>query len=102
MDKNKIAQRLFRIFRNKYFIAAFAFFIWIMVFDENNLYERVQLAREINQLENDRKYYQKQIEKDAARLKELQTNDENLEKFAREQYLMRKDDEDVFIIVNEK
>jgi cell division protein FtsB len=102
MDRKKITQRMFRIFRNKYFIAAFAFFVWITVFDENNLYERIQLARELNQLDNDRKYYLKQIEEDAARLEELQTNDENLEKFAREQYLMRKDDEDVFVIVSEK
>lgn len=97
-----MSQRLLKIFRNKYFVAAFAFLIWIAVFDENNLYERFQLARGLKQLEKDKKYYQEQIEEDAARLEELQTNDENLEKFAREQYLMRKDDEDVFIIVREK
>ena len=102
MDRMDISQRLLKILRNKYLVAALGFLVWVAVFDENNLYERFQLARELKQLEKDKKYYQGQIEKDAARLEELQTNDDNLEKFAREQYLMSKEDEDVFIIVHEK
>ena len=41
----------------------------------------------------------KKIETDIQRTKELETDDDNLEKFAREQYLMKKSDEDVFVIV---
>ncbi len=91
----------FKFISNKYFIAAFAFVFWITVFDENNLLERRQLMKELNQLEKDKNYYQNKIEEDAARLTELQTNNENLEKFAREQYLMHKEDEDVFIVIEE-
>ncbi len=54
--------------------------------------------RAINSLEGEKEYYQNKIETDNKKLKELKTNDENLEKFAREQYLMKKSDEDIFII----
>lgn len=78
-----------------------AFLVWVTLFDENNLIERLQLTNELKQLEKDKEYYLDKIEKDAARLKELQTNDKNLEKFAREQYLMKRENEDVFVIVRE-
>jgi cell division protein FtsB len=92
---------ILRLMRNKYVISSLAFIFWVSIFDENNLIERYQLNRELKQLEKDQAYYLDKIEKDAARLEELQTNDENLEKFAREQYLMKKENEDVFVIVKE-
>lgn len=102
MDINKVSPRILKILRSKYFIAAMIFLVWVSLFDENNLIERYQLIKELKQTEKDKKYYRHRIEEDAARLRELKTNDDNLEKFAREQYLMRKDNEDVFIIVKEK
>lgn len=95
------ASTLLKLLRNKFVIASIAFVVWVLLFDENNLIERYQLTRELRQLEKDKVYYLEKIEKDAVRLDELQTNDENLEKFAREQYLMKKDNEDVFVIVKE-
>ena len=56
--------------------------------------------RNLKQLERDRVYYLEQIKTDSARLQELHTNDKNLEKFAREQYLMKKDNEDIFIVID--
>ncbi len=56
--------------------------------------------RNLKQLERDRVYYLEQIKTDSARLQELRTNDKNLEKFAREQYLMKKDNEDIFIVID--
>ena len=88
-------------FKNKYLIAAFLFIVWIAFFDQNNWVERYQNIKELKQLEADRGYYQQKIKEDAERLKELKTNNENLEKFAREQYLMKKENEDVFVIVEE-
>jgi cell division protein FtsB len=49
----------------------------------------------------EKEYYQQKIEEDRRRIDELKTNTENLEKFAREQYLMKKDNEDIFVIVDE-
>lgn len=60
------------------------------------------MGSEIRQLEDDREYYLEQIQKDSARLSELTTNKENLEKYAREQFLMKKNNEDVFVVIEEK
>ncbi|MGC9343398.1 MAG: FtsB family cell division protein, partial [Bacteroidales bacterium] len=68
----------------------------------NNLLDRYKLVREVNQLEKNVEYYQERIQIDSARLIELKTSPENLEKFAREQFLMKKDNEDIFVIVEEE
>lgn len=57
--------------------------------------------KNLRQLENDREYYMERIEEDSRKLNELKTSDENLEKFAREEYFMKKDNEDIYIIVDE-
>jgi cell division protein DivIC len=88
-------------FKNKYFLATLFFIVWVGFIDQNNLFERFQNMRELKKLSGDKEYYQNKIAEDSERLKELKTNKENLEKFAREQYLMKKDNEDVFIIVDE-
>jgi cell division protein FtsB len=95
-------KKLAPFLKNKFVLAGLAFIVWITLFDQNNLIGRYQLNKELRQIEKDKRYYLEKIEEDAARLKELQTNDENLEKFAREQYLMQRDNEDVFVIVREK
>lgn len=100
-QKRNLGRKLAKLFQKKYFVAAFAFVVWVSIFDDNNLIERYKLAREIKQIEKEKKYYTRRIEEDAARLKELQTNNENLEKFAREQYLMHRVDEEVFVVVRE-
>lgn len=100
-EKKKIKHKIFNLLRNKYFSTSLVFIVWIGLFDENNLIERFSLMGELRQIEKDKKYYARQIEIDAARLKELQTSNENLEKFAREQYLMHRKNEDVFVIVRE-
>ncbi len=74
----------------------------MLVFDQNNLNERRKTAAEYKQLLEDREYYIRKIEEDRQRIRELKTDDENLEKFAREQYLMKKENEDIFIIVDEE
>lgn len=101
----KATELLIKILKNplnKYLIAFGGFVIWIMFFDENNLVHHRQNLAELNQLEEQVDFYKHKIEADKRKLYELQTNDENLEKFAREQFLMKKADEDIFVIVEEK
>jgi cell division protein DivIC len=86
---------------NKYYVAAGLFILWITFFDDDNLIERLRYMREINKLQDDKEYFEKKIGEDSEKLKELKTNKKNLEKFAREQYLMQKDNEDIFVIVEE-
>jgi cell division protein DivIC len=67
--------------------------------DANNLVERYGQLTELNKLKKDKEYYTKKIEDDRRKLNELKTDNHNLEKFAREQYRMKKKDEDLFIVV---
>ena len=91
----KIIERL----NNKYVIASLIFLLWILFFDQNNLLNRISDLRNLRDMKQQKEYYEKKIATDIQRTKELETDDDNLEKFAREQYLMKKSDEDVFVIV---
>jgi cell division protein FtsB len=73
--------------------------IWISFFDRNDLFTQMEMARKIEKLNNERDYYITEIANNKREMVELQTNMKSLEKFAREKYLMKKDNEDVFVIV---
>ena len=92
---------LLRRFRNKYLIAFLIFLVWVMVFDRNSLIDRVKYMRTLSELKAEKEYYLQKYEEDSRRLNELRTDDANLEKFAREQYLMKRENEDVFVIIEE-
>jgi cell division protein DivIC len=96
-----IVQKIRPFFRNKYIVALLVFLVWMLFFDNNNLVDRYKTYSNLRQLEKDKKYYIEKIESDSRKLNELRTNKANLEKFAREQYLMKRKNEDVFIIVND-
>ncbi len=91
-------EKLIKVLKNKFIVTTLVFVSWMLFFDQNNTIERIRAYSEFRQLMNDKAYYQKKIEDDTRKLDELRTNNENLEKFAREQYLMKKDNEDIFII----
>lgn len=93
----KIIERL----NNKFVIASIIFLLWILFFDQNNLLNRCSDVRNLRDMKAQKEYYAKKITNDIQRTKELETDDDNLEKFAREQYLMKKPNEDVFVIVEE-
>ena len=78
------------------------FLVWLFVFDRNSLIDRIKYTRTLHDMEEEKEYYLQRIEEDSQRLEELKTDRENLEKFAREQFFMKKDNEDVFVIVEEE
>jgi cell division protein FtsB len=86
--------------KNKYVITLILFAIWMVFFDGNNVIYQIRLAKTIKQLKAQNNYYRKQTDLVKEELKELQTNPENLEKFAREKYLMKKDNEDVYVLLD--
>lgn len=86
---------------NKYFIAVLAVAVWVTFFDKDDLFSQYELSKKLNQLRAEEKYYQTEIEKNKHDLNELRTNPSNLEKFAREKYLMKKDNEEIFVIVKD-
>ena len=82
---------------HKYLITVAAFLVIIVFLDENSLIQRAKHRREINALTSEIEKYRKQYEEDTETLKELMENPEAMEKVAREKYLMKKPNEDVFI-----
>ena len=95
-----IVQILIKILKKKYLLVSVLFITWLFLFDGNNLIDRISALRTLHQLERDKKYYTEKIVSDSKKLEELKTNNENLEKFAREQYLMKKENEDIFVIID--
>jgi cell division protein DivIC len=85
--------------RNRYLLTASIFLIWLSLLDSNNLISRYKEMKELNKLKNDREYYIERINTDKKKIHELKTDNDNLEKFAREQYKMKKADEDLYIVL---
>lgn len=88
--------------RNRYFLTFIAFLVWMTFFDRNNFISKHGYKKELKQLEQEREFYQSEIAKNNVVLEGLRSDPEKLEKFAREKYFMKKDDEDIFVIVEEK
>jgi len=74
----------------------------MMFFDENNVISQVKNRLKLAELEDDREFYEEEIAESTADLKLLQDDREVLEKFAREKYLMKKPDEEIFVFVTEE
>ena len=91
--------RIPKPFRNFYFICSALFLGWMMFLDSNNLISRYQLTSKLNSLENEKEYYEEKIREVEKDHKELFGDSESVEKFAREKYLMKKETEDIYVIV---
>ena len=87
-----------KIFKNKYILVITFFCVWMFCFEEYDLITRFKNERKIRKLEREITYYEKEIEQNTKKINELKSSNENLEKFAREQYLMKQPDEDIFIV----
>ncbi len=87
-----------KIFTNKYLITGIAFAIWMMFFDRNDLRLQIRRIWELNKLKQNEKNMALQISNTQKELDLLKTNPETLEKYAREKYLMKKDNEDLYIV----
>jgi cell division protein FtsB len=98
MTYASIWKAVFPWLRNKYVLTILIFILWMLLFDSSNWIDVFSELKRIRKYEKEREYYNEKIEADRNRLKELRTNNENLEKFAREQYLMKRPDEEIFII----
>ena len=95
-------KRLIDLFKNKFFIVTIAFIVWMTFFDKNDLVSQYEYHQQVSKLKQERDYYKVETDKVSKDLDELTSNPQKLEKFAREKYLMKKDNEDVFVIVKEK
>jgi cell division protein FtsB len=86
-----------KIITNKYVIVSTIFVVWMVFLDENSILNHIEFNKEINKLKSEKEHFKSEIEKDKALIKKLEDK-EQLEKFAREEYKMKKENEDIFII----
>ena len=85
---------------NAYWLVTIVFFALTFVMGDSSLYKRYTYDEKIRSLEKEIKHYQKEIEINSKKLNDLHTDKEGLERFAREEYFMKKPNEDVYIIKN--
>ena len=93
--------KLPKLTKNFYFLFSFFFLIWMLFIDSNDFYTQFKLNQKRKNLESQKEYYQEKIIEVKQERDELFSNDQRLEKYAREKYLMKKETEDLFIIVKE-
>ena len=89
--------RIVRVISNKYVIIIGVFVVWMLFFDENSFINHRELDEEIDKLENTNEYYHDQIDRDKKVIDNLNDPD-SLEKYAREEYKMKKENEEIFLI----
>jgi len=93
----KYKSRFLKPLKNVFILILFVFIVWMLFFDANSYLIHHELNSDIDALETEKEYYRKEIEKDKKDIKKLST-EEGLEKFAREEYYMKRDSEEIFII----
>jgi cell division protein FtsB len=84
--------------KNKYFISFAAFAAILLFFDKNDLFTQNARSKELKDLQQSKQYYTTRIAAESKELEQLKSNPAILEKYAREKYLMKRDNEDLFII----
>ncbi len=84
---------------NKYFITIIVFLVWMIFFDNTSFLVLNELNNEIDKNEEQLEYYKSEYEKNNAYYQKLMNNKEEKEKFARENYFMKKPNEEIFILV---
>ena len=95
-------KNILSVLKNKYLLTVIGLGVWVIFFDKNDLRTQLELRKDVKKLEEERNYFAKEIHSITSDIKELYTNPKTLEKFAREKYLMKRDNEDIFKIVEEK
>lgn len=97
--KNRVLEStLFKVVKNKYFLVSIFFVIWVLFIDTNNLIRWYSDMKDVAAQERQKRYYKEAIRQTDEQLKELDSNLDSLEKFAREQYYFHKADEELFIV----
>ncbi len=79
-----------------------AMLVWLLFFDNHNLIQQWRMQRQLNQLRRERDFYREEIRRDSLLIDQLKSEPVALERYARERYLMKKEGEDVFVIIDEE
>jgi len=93
-------KRVASVLLNKYLLTTVGFLVWLIFFDSNNVILRIKLKDQLNELEQEKQFYLEEIRKDSLMTRRLLDDSAELERIAREKYLMKKPDEDVFLVID--
>lgn len=88
---------IFKVLTNRYFIILSIFIVWMLFFDENSWLNHREFNKDIDKLKSEKNHYKSEIYKDSLLVKKLEDKTE-LEKFAREKYHMKKENEEIYLI----
>jgi cell division protein DivIC len=94
----RTVSRVFKIISNKYTIALIVFVLMMLFFDDNNLFVQLDRKRQLNDLLKSKAFYEAEIANTQQTLSHLQSSSASVEKFARENFLMKRDNEDIFVV----
>jgi hypothetical protein len=97
--KPLISKKFFKTVANKYLIAFVVFCVWMIFIDDNNIFFLRKNVNKLKEYRVEKAYFLEKIRKDSIHLQEMKANAKNLEKFAREEFLMKKKNEDIFLII---
>jgi len=95
---NRILTHVPAFLKNKYLIAIATFAVVMLFLDKNDIFTRMSRDKELKELKQSKEYYTRKIEAERKDLEALKNNPAALEKYAREKYLMKKDNEDLFLV----
>jgi len=95
-------RKIFNRINNKYFYTLVIFLVFIFFFDDNNLISRFKTKKTLDHLKQQKEFYNSEIKRDLQTIDDLLHDSAAIEKFGREQYLMKRDSEDIFLVVTKK
>ncbi|MEI6020186.1 MAG: septum formation initiator family protein [Bacteroidota bacterium] len=90
---------VFKILKSKYFLSVIALIVWLLFFDKNDVFTQLELIKKCEKLKSEKQYYIDEIAANNANLYDLKNNKKSLETFSREKYLMKRENEDVYVFV---
>lgn len=102
IEETPKSNRWYKIFLNKYLIVGVFFLVWMIFFDQNSFFSHRELDKEINELNRDKKYYQEKLEKETIQINRMKRDSNEIERIAREKHFLKKENEDVFIVEEQK
>jgi cell division protein DivIC len=95
-----VGKKILKILINKYFITTVLFVAWLVFFDNNNILTNLRTRDKLLQFRKDKQFYIDEVRKDSISIQKLLYDTLELEKYAREKYLMKKDNEDVYLVID--
>ena len=96
-----ISQKIRGLFKNFYFLFFLCFVLWMTIIDSNGFINRYRLSSKLSELNTQKEFYIKEIDKVSLDKERFESDEELLEKYAREENLMKKESEDIFYVIKE-